>query len=186
MVGSGVRGGSCGGNDGVHDSQGDGVFSSDGGIFEPVGLELPCDALVEPGVCLRVGRFSGVGQTIQEVGHCNRPPCLRNQLCPKSVHPALGLLGMPNVVAVDLKELDTRDGWILESRIDQQGGIEVGPLPVQPLLSRILSSAGLQGLLCSIEIIQESSSGDEREICHELCTWGRTTDMWVKKLVSVK
>ena len=49
---------------------------------------------------------------------------------------------MLNAVSVDLEELDARDGCILESRIDQQGGTEVGPLPVQPLLSRILSSAG--------------------------------------------
>ena len=79
---------------------------------------------------------------------------------------------MPNLVAVDLEELDTRDGWILESRIDQQGGAEVGPLPVQPLLSRILSSASLHGFLRSIEIMQESSSGGRREICHEPYGWG--------------
>ena len=89
VVGSGVGGGSFHGDDGVHDSQGGGIFSSDGGFLDPVGLELPCEALVEPGVCLGVGRFSGVGQTIQEVGHCNHPPCLRNRLFPESVHPAL-------------------------------------------------------------------------------------------------
>ena len=73
MVGSGVGGGRCLGDDGVHNSQGDGLFLSDGGIFEPVGLELPCEALVEPGVSLGAGRFSGVGQTTQEVGCCNCP-----------------------------------------------------------------------------------------------------------------
>ena len=30
------------------------------GISEPVSLELPCEALVEPSVCLGVGRFYGV------------------------------------------------------------------------------------------------------------------------------
>ena len=148
----------------MHDYQGDGLFSSDGGIFEPVGLELLREALIEPGVCLGVGRFSGVEQTIQEVGRCNRPPCLRNRLFTKVVHPMLGLLVVPNLVAVELEELDTRDGWILESRIDRQGGTEVGPLPVQPLLSRILSSAGSHGFLCRIEITQESSSGGGRDI----------------------
>ena len=64
VVGSGVGGGSCLSNDGVHDSQGDGLVSSDRGIFEPICLELLCEALVEPGVCLGVSRFSGVGQTI--------------------------------------------------------------------------------------------------------------------------
>ena len=77
-----------------------------------------CEALVEPGVCLRVSRFSGVGQTILEVDYCNRPPCLRNRLSPKLVHQALGVLGVPDSVAIDLKEIDARDGWILESRID--------------------------------------------------------------------
>ena len=66
-VGSGFRGSSCYGDDGVHDSQGGGRFALDGGILEPVGIELPREALVDPGVCLRVGWFSGVGQTIQEV-----------------------------------------------------------------------------------------------------------------------
>ena len=73
---------------------------------------------------------------------------------------------MPNAMDVELEELETRDGWTLESRIDQQGGTEVGPLPVHPLLSRILCSAGSHGFICSIEITQESSSGGRREICH--------------------
>ena len=49
-MGSGFGGGSCCGDDRVHDSQGGGLFSSDGGVFEPVGLELSREALVEPGV----------------------------------------------------------------------------------------------------------------------------------------
>ena len=137
MVGSGGGGGSCLGDDGLGDLEGDCLFSSDRGIFEAVGLELPCEVLVGPSARLGVGRFSGVEETIQEVGRCNRPPCLRNRFFPKSVHPALGVLDVPDSVAVDLEELDARDGWILESRIDRQGGTEVGPLPVQPLLSRI-------------------------------------------------
>ena len=170
----------------MHNSQGGGLFSLDGGIFEPVGLELLCEALVEPSVCLGVGRFSGIGQTIQEVGRCSCPLCLRNRFFPKSVHPALGLLGVPNLAAVDLEEIDVGDGCILESRIDQQGGIEVGPLMVQPLLCRILSSSGSHGFLRSVEITQEISSNGGREICHKLCDWGFTIDMWVRKLVSDK
>ena len=118
------------------------------------------------------------------MGHCNRLPCLRNRLFPKSVHPVLKVLGMPNVVAVDLDEIDARDEWILESRIDQHGGTEVVPLPVQPLLSRILSSAGLRGFLSSVNIMQEISSGGGREICHEPNDWGCTTDIWMRNLVS--
>ena len=170
----------------MHDSQGDGLLWSDRGIFEPICLELPCEALVEPGVCWGVSWFSGVGQTIQEVGRCNCPPCPRNRFFPKSVHPALGVLGVPNSVAVDLEELDARDGWILESRIDRQDGTEVAPLPVEPLLSHILSSAGSHGFLRSVEITQESSSSGGREICHEPCDWGWKTDMWVRKSVPDK
>ena len=77
VVGSGARGVSCCGDDGVHNSQGGGLLLLDGGI-EPVGLELLHDALVELGMRLRVGWCFGVRQTIQEVGCCNRPPCLRN------------------------------------------------------------------------------------------------------------
>ena len=62
MVGSGIGRGSCCGDDGVHDSQGDGLFLSEESIFKPIGLELPCEALVEPGVCLRVSRFLGSGR----------------------------------------------------------------------------------------------------------------------------
>ena len=74
VVGAGVGGGSCLGNNGLHDSQGGGLFLLDWGIFEAVRLKLPCEVLVKPSECLGVSRFSGVGQTIQEVGHCNRPP----------------------------------------------------------------------------------------------------------------
>ena len=106
----------------MNDSQGDDLFSSDKGILETVGLEFPRKALVEPGVSLGVGWFYGVGKNIQEVGRCNSPPCLRNRFFPKLVHPVLGVLGFPDVVAVDLYGFDTRYVWILESRIYQQGG----------------------------------------------------------------
>ena len=156
------------------------------GVLEPVCLELPREALVNPGMLLRVSSFSGVRQKIQKVGYCNRPPCLRNRFFPKSVHPALGVLGVPNVVAIDLEELDARDGWILESSIYRQGRTYAGPLPVHPLLSHILSSAVSHGFLRSFEIPQESSSGGRREIFHEPCNWGWTTDMGVINLVSDK
>ena len=79
MVGSGVGGSGCHGDDGVKDSQGDGLFLLEGGIPDPIGLALLSEALVEPGVRLRVGCFYGVRQTIQELGRCNSPPCMRNQ-----------------------------------------------------------------------------------------------------------
>ena len=39
------------------------------------------------------------------------------------VHPVIGVPGVTNPMEVDLEELDMRDGWILESSIDQQVGI---------------------------------------------------------------
>ena len=74
VVGSGVVGAGCSSADGVNYSQGDGFFSLDGGILDPIGLEFTCEALVDTGVCLRVGWFYGVGKTIQGVGRCNCPP----------------------------------------------------------------------------------------------------------------
>ena len=65
-------------------------------------------------------------------------------------------------VPVDLEEFDTREVWILESRIEQQGETEVSPLLVQPLLSRIPSSACLHGFQRSVDITQEKSSGGGR------------------------
>ena len=54
---------------------------------------------------------------------------------------------MTDLVTVYLEELDARDVWITESRIERKGGTEVSPLLVQPLLYHILSSARLNGLL---------------------------------------
>ena len=91
---------------------------------------------------------------------------------------------------IDFKDLDAKDGWILESRIDIEvgaevaGGTEVDPLLVEPLLARILCSSRLHGLLRSVEITQESRSGGRRESCHKLCDWGCTADMWVRREVS--
>ena len=93
---------------------------------------------------------------------------------------------MKNAVDIDLEDHNARDGWILESRIERQGGTEVGPLPVQPLLSRILSISGLHGFMFSVETVQEISSGGGREIFHKPCNWGWTTDMWVRNSVSYK
>ena len=58
---------------------------------------------------------------------------------------------MLDPVHVDLEEYDTRDGWILEIRIDQNGGKEVSTLPVQSLLSQFLSSACLYGFLIYLQ-----------------------------------
>ena len=73
VVESEVRGAGCRGDDIVNDHQGGGLSSLYGGILRPAGLELPCEALVEPCARLIVGWFSGVWQTIQEVRQSNHP-----------------------------------------------------------------------------------------------------------------
>ena len=73
---------------------------------------------------------------------------------------------------IDLEDFDAREGWILEIRIDKQGGAKVCPLLIHPLLFRILSSARSHGFLRSMEIMQESSSGGRGRIYHTLSGCG--------------
>ena len=60
-------------------------------------------------VGLGVCELLGVWEASQKVGRRNYPPCLRNRLLPKSVHSALEVLGVPDKVPVDLRDLDARD-----------------------------------------------------------------------------
>ena len=117
----------CGQN-GVNYSQRDSFSPLGWGIYDTVGFELSGEALVETSVSLWVRGGSGIGQAIQEVGHCNIPPCLINLLFPKSVHMVLGVPGVMDPVAGDLEEFDVMDVCILEIRIGQQSGIEFSPL----------------------------------------------------------
>ena len=71
-------------------------------------------------------------------------------------------------VPVDLEDLNVRDVWILESRVDRQNGVEVCPLLIEILLSCILISSRPYGFLRSMELTQEIRSGGGREICHKL------------------
>ena len=48
----GVVGGCCLDHNGVNDSQGGGFLPPDWGVLDPVGLELPDEALVDAGVSL--------------------------------------------------------------------------------------------------------------------------------------
>ena len=61
---------------------------------------------------------------------------------------------MTDLMGVDLEDFDTRDVWILESSIGRKSSTEVGLLPIQPLLSHILISAGLHGFLRSVDITE--------------------------------
>ena len=69
-------------------------------------------APVQDCVSLGIGRISGVRKTIQKVGRCNAPPCLRNRLFPNSAQALLGVVGMLDSVFIDLQDLDSREGGI--------------------------------------------------------------------------
>ena len=60
VVDSGIEGGGFCSDDEVNDYQGGRLFLMDGEILEPVGLKLPHESLVKPGVHLRIGWFYGV------------------------------------------------------------------------------------------------------------------------------
>ena len=79
---------------------------------------------------------------------------------------------MSDAVPVDLDDLDARDRWILESRIDREGDTEVAPLLVELLMERILFSSCPHIFLRSVYITQESRPRSGRVIFHKLCSWG--------------
>ena len=91
-------------------AEGDGFFSSDRRVLDPVGFKLPGEPHVQSAVGLGVGGLPGVWEASQEVGRRNRPPCLRNRLLPKPVHSVIGVLGVSDAVPVYLKGLDVRYG----------------------------------------------------------------------------
>ena len=79
---------------------------------------------------------------------------------------------MSDAVPVELEDLDTREKWILESRIDCEGGAEVASLTVDLLTASILCSSRSHGFLRIAEITQESRSVGGMEIFYKLCGWG--------------
>ena len=109
LRGLGIGGEGFYGDDGVNDTKWVGLF-----LFDWRSLQDVCPFQCGPG-CR--GAFFGRG-AIQEVGCHNCPPCLRNQLFPKLVHSALGVLGMTDPVSIYLQGLNSREGRILESRAD--------------------------------------------------------------------
>ena len=141
MTSFGVRGGGCRSHDKLDDSEGGVLLSIDRRVLNAVGFKLTGEVSVQSGVGLFTGEGSWVREAIQEVVHCNRLPRLRNRLFPKSAQTSFGVVIMSDPVSIYLKDFELREGWILESRVHRQGGTEVVPLPIQPLLSRILSSS---------------------------------------------
>ena len=80
------------------------------GVFDPICFDFTGELLVKSDVRLGIRWISGVGESIQEVDLRNLSPCLRNRLLPKSVHSALGVLGVSDPVPINLEDLDARDG----------------------------------------------------------------------------
>ena len=79
---------------------------------------------------------------------------------------------MSDHVSIYLQDFNSREGWILESRADRQGGAEIGPLPVEFLLTRILCIPWSHGFLRSVKIMHESSCGGREQSCHKMCSCG--------------
>ena len=130
----------------------------DWSVLDPVSFKLLGELYVQSDVGVVVGGLPGVWEASQEMVRRNWPPFLRNRLLPKLVHSAIGLLGVSDTVPVDLEDLDARDGWILENRIDRKGGAEVALLLVELLLSSIFCSSHSHSFFHIVEITQESRS----------------------------
>ena len=109
MTGFGIGGEGCCRDGAVDDAEWDGLFSFYRRVLQAIGFKLAGDTSVQSGVGLGVGRLSWVREAIQEVGCRNCPPCLRNRLFPKSVHLALGVLGMSNPVSIYLQYFNSRE-----------------------------------------------------------------------------
>ena len=109
LTGFGVRGEGCCGDDGVDDAEWDGHVLFDQRFLLAVGFELPGEMSVQSCVGLGIGRISWVREAIQEVGRRNCPPCLRNQLFPKSLHSALGVLGMLDPMFIYLQDFNSME-----------------------------------------------------------------------------
>ena len=92
----------------MDDAEWDGLFLFDRRVLKTVGLKLPGKPSVQSSVGVR--RLSWVREAIQEVVCRNFPPCLRNQLFPKLVHSAIGLLGMSDPVSLYLQDFNLRKG----------------------------------------------------------------------------
>ena len=71
---------------------------------------------------------------------------------------------MSDAVPVELENLNSRDGLILEIRIDCKGDAESKTLLVEILLESIMCISLSNVFLRRVEITQESRSGDGRQI----------------------
>ena len=94
MMGFGVGGGGRCGHYGLNNAKGGGISLLNQRVLDAIYFKLTDGAYIQSGVGLGVWRISRVGEDIQEVGRCNSPPQLRNQLLPKLVQAFFGLVSM--------------------------------------------------------------------------------------------
>ena len=80
----GGGGGRCG-HDGMDNTEGGSILSFDRKVLDAIGFKLTGEASVQSGLGLGVWKFSRVGEAIQDVGHRNIPPLMRDQIFPKLV-----------------------------------------------------------------------------------------------------
>ena len=66
----------------------------DGGFLYDVGFKLLDKSSVHDSVRLGFWGFYGIGEDIQEVGHCNRTPWMRNKIFLKLLQELIGVVGM--------------------------------------------------------------------------------------------
>ena len=105
VLGCLIGGGGWCGHDGVGNAQRDSLLLFNWEVFDPICFESPGEALVQSDARLGIRGLSGFGESIQEVGLHNLPPCLRNWLSPKSTHSVLGVLDVTDLVPVNLEDL---------------------------------------------------------------------------------
>ena len=94
----------------MYDAKWDDLFKFDQRVLKVVDSQLPGKTSVQSSVGMGVGRLSWVEEFISEVGQHNCPPCLINQIFPKSVHLALGVLGVLDPVSIYLQDFNSREG----------------------------------------------------------------------------
>ena len=93
----------------MDDANLDRLFLFDWRSLKAVSFKLSGETSPQSGVGMGVGRLSWVREAIQEVGHHNFPPCLRNRLFPKLVHSTLGVLGVSDPVSIYLQDFNLRE-----------------------------------------------------------------------------
>ena len=125
---------------GVNNSKRDRIFSLDRWFLDSIGLKFPGEAPIQAGLGLDAQTFYGIKEAIQKMGCCNCLSCLRKRLFLKLVQALLYAVGMLEYVSINMEDLESREGWILEMSIELQDGSEASPLPLNPLMLRILWS----------------------------------------------